>query len=172
MGVDPNRQSIEAARIRARGYDLENVQFAEIEAGKPLPFSDGRFHLTVCVSVIEYVSTQEGRNALALELERVTRPGGFIFVATPNPLRLRDYHTGRFLGEFRRREGYPWSPRPWELRRMFPACRRIPLDAYRVAELLGRRGWPGARLLAPVSGLIGRLFPWQKLLFRKNGSMS
>jgi hypothetical protein len=42
------------------------------------------------------------------------------FRCAHNVTTLRDYHTSRFLGEFRRREGFPWSPMPWAIRRKFP----------------------------------------------------
>jgi hypothetical protein len=48
IGVDPNRLSIEAARIRSQGHHLrpDRLLFKEITPGKSLPFADNRFHLT------------------------------------------------------------------------------------------------------------------------------
>jgi SAM-dependent methyltransferase len=56
-----------------------------------MPFPDDTFDLVICNHVIEHVSAWE---TLAQELHRVVRPGGLVYVATPNiyrptvPLRL------------------------------------------------------------------------------------
>jgi SAM-dependent methyltransferase len=56
-----------------------------------MPFADNTFDLVICNHVIEHVPAWE---ALAQELHRVVRPGGIVYVATPNiyrpkvPLRI------------------------------------------------------------------------------------
>jgi SAM-dependent methyltransferase len=56
-----------------------------------MPFRDDAFDLVICNHVIEHVPAWE---ALARELHRVVRPGGLVYVATPNiyrpkvPLRI------------------------------------------------------------------------------------
>jgi SAM-dependent methyltransferase len=169
VGVDPNPLSIEAARVRARGYDLpaDRVRFEVTTAGQRLPFPDDSFQLTVCVSVLEFISSHAERAAFAAELRRVTSPAGLIYLATPNPLRLREYHTGRLLGNLRHREGYPWESPPWAIRRMFPGCRQIPVVEYQVRHVLRRRRLPGASILAPLGPVLATGLTWMRFLFRK-----
>jgi SAM-dependent methyltransferase len=170
IGIDPNQLSIEAAEVRVQGYGLspERVRVECIAPGVSLPFSEGQFSLTVCVSVLEFISTDQGREFLASELLRVTEPGGFIFLATPSPFRLRETHSRRFLGNFRRHEGFPWSSTPWRIRRMFRSCTGQALHGFIIRDITSRFRIPAGRLLFPVSGLLGWMLPWQKFLFRKS----
>jgi SAM-dependent methyltransferase len=169
VGIDPNGLSIEAARVRAQGYELspERVCFKCVIPGAPLPFIDAQFSLTVCVSVLEFISTRDRRNFLASEMIRVTEPGGFIFLATPSPFRLRELHSRRLLGDLHHREGYPWSSTPWEIRCMFKKCSRFPIHAFLVPHTAKRLGIRGAKLLSPLSRMLCFMMPWQKYLFQK-----
>jgi SAM-dependent methyltransferase len=169
IGLDPNQLSLEAARVRALGYELSpaRLSFQHITPGESLPFADGSFHLTLCVSVLEYVSTLEGRRQLAEEIHRVTRRGGYIFLATPNPFRFRDYHTKRWFGDFIRREGYPWSCTPRQLRKLFRGCVRVPLSAYLVRQAIKKLKIPSSLVPSLLCAAMGWTLPWQKLLFRK-----
>ena len=169
VGIDPNRRSINAAAVRAQGYDLGScaVRFEAVDAGRSLPFPDGRFDLITCVSVMEFVSAPSGRATFARELQRVTKPGGHIFIATPSPWRLREYHSRLWLGHLRRRDGYPWSSSPKAIRRMFADCERRPIAAFVLNDFLERRRLPSlplARIFAPA--LVAAM-PRQKHLFRK-----
>lgn len=168
IGLDPNGFSLEAARARWSAYEATGGQaeFQQIAPDKPLPFDDQRFPLTVCVSVIEYLGDTAMRQGLVDELLRVTRPGGHVCLITPNPLRLRDYHTHRVLGDWRRTPGYPWASAPWELAAMFRGHDVRFLLKEQLAHGLAKRTVPGAALLARCAPL-GWLLPWQKLLVRK-----
>lgn len=169
IGVDPNDHSIEAALVRARGYHLteDRCWFRTIGVGEPLPFEDESFDLTTCVSVIEYVHRIEDRQALIAELERVTRPGGHILLITPSPFRLRDYHTSRFFGDWRRDDGYPWASPPWQLQRMFTRSEFIPVRAHQIENGLKKRGVPASWIPHRAASLAGWALPWQKLLARR-----
>ena len=169
IGLDPNPRSIEAAIVRAKGYDLDEPRcsFRYVPAGAPLPYPDDGFDLTTCVSVIEYVPTVEQRVDFVRELKRVTRPGGHILLVTPSPFRLRDYHTHRLAGDWRRVNGYPWASPPWQLESMFDGCRIIPTRAHQIRAGLGKRNLPGELLPARLANLAGWALPWQKLLAQK-----
>lgn len=52
-----------------------------LSPGEPLPFADGEFDLVVSSYVLEHVDEPE---AVAAELARVTRPGGWICATTAN----------------------------------------------------------------------------------------
>jgi SAM-dependent methyltransferase len=169
IGLDPNEFSLEAAIVRARGYDLseEKCSFRAIGVGQSLPYDDESFDLVTCVSVIEYVHRLEDRHTLVAELERVTRPGGHVVLITPNPLRVRDYHTKRLLGDWRRADGYPWASPPWQLARMFKHSELIPARAHQVEQGLRRRGMPVTWLPQSVASLLGFALPWQKVVARR-----
>jgi len=169
VGVDPNHFSLEAAEIRARGYDLweDQVRFLPLVPGEPLPFADNSFDLTVCVSVLEYIQKMEDRQRLADEMKRVTRPDGYIFLSTPNPYRLWSLHTGRFLGDFRRHEAHPWSNTPAQIKKMFRDCEPVPLHGYVVPRALRRVGLPVRYLPGPLARGLTWLFRWQRFLMRK-----
>ncbi len=169
VGVDPNALSLEAARVRARGYadrTRGRVRFRAAAAGAPLPAEDGAFDLVVCVSVLEFVSSERGRRFLVDELKRVCAPGGHVFVATPRPA-IFEHHSRRFLGDFRIEDGSPWSSPPSWLRRAFADFRTVPLHGYVLRAGLARLGLEKLPIPAAPFAWLPRLAPWQKLLARK-----
>lgn len=163
VGFDASPEAVEAARLRGLGYGLgeERLRFVHVEAGRALPFEDGAFDLVVCVSVLEFISTEAARRAFVAELLRVVRPGGHVYLATPNPLRPREYHSRRWFGDWRRTPGFPWSSTPGGLRALFPGCRveSMVRDRLQAHPRYRRLAW-----LAPVAAL---LMPWQRVLARK-----
>ncbi len=166
VGVDPNAAAIEAARIRQRGHgiDASRVRFVAIAVGEPLPFDDGHFDLVTVVSVLEFVGSNAARGAFAREIERVTRGGGHIFIATPNPWRLRELHSRRWFGDLRHREGFPWASSAPAIRRLFAGCDEIPTDRHVASTVFARHHLPGP---GPAAPLVVATLPWQKHLFRK-----
>jgi len=169
VGVDPNRLALMAAELRAAGSDLPSgqVRFKAIEPNGHLPFANDTFDLTTCVSVLEFVTRPETREVLTAELQRVTRAGGHIFVATPSPWRLRELHSGRLFGHFVRRDGYPWSSTPSNVKRMFRGCEQVALESFVVHEVLRRRGVAAQPLGPYFASALNACLPWQKFLFRK-----
>jgi SAM-dependent methyltransferase len=169
IGLDPNERSLEAAIVRARGYGLpdDRCKFRVIGVGQPLPYDAESFDLATCVSVIEYVHRLEDRRALVAELERVTRPGGHVVLITPSPFRVRDYHTRRVLGDWRRADGYPWASPPWQLAGLFRHSEIIPVRAHQIEQGLRRRGVPVTWLPRPVASAMGWALPWQKIVARR-----
>ncbi len=168
VGIDASHLAIRAAQVRAAGHDLVSplVSFLGYSAGERLPFEDNCFDLTVCSSVLEYVTSRQARAELITELGRVTRPRGYVFISTPNPLRLKEHHSGRFLGDYFPRPGYPWASRPWEFSRIFSGWREISATKYhrrKLTELLGARVPVPERVIRAVSWLA----PWQNRLFQK-----
>lgn len=61
----------------------ERLQISRLDL-TAMPFRDDTFDLVICNHVIEHVPAWE---ALARELHRVVRPGGLLYLATPNPCR-------------------------------------------------------------------------------------
>ena len=78
IGVDPSTQLVEAARRTnpTVGYDVGD--------GTDLPYEDARFDLVFSVCVLHHVEL-DARRRFALELARVTRPGGVVAIFEHNP---------------------------------------------------------------------------------------
>jgi len=49
-----------------------------------LPFPDGSFDLSVCLSTLDHLPTPEARQRALNEMARVTRPGGHVIITVPN----------------------------------------------------------------------------------------
>lgn len=166
VGVDTSAQALEAAAVRAMGYELASgrVRFEQVVAGERFPFADASFDLVTCVSVLEFITSGDDRRGLIAEMLRVLRPGGHLYLATPNPLRLREYHSRRWLGDLRRKAGYPWSSSATALRTMLRDCQVASLapDRIRRHPRLRRLGWAAPALAWAL--------PWQRLLARKPGA--
>ena len=77
---DIDARAIEAAQ-RLHGEKL--VRADVIEPNAPLPYADASFDLVVSMDVIEHVPNAQLAPWLR-ELLRVTRPGGLVFLTTPN----------------------------------------------------------------------------------------
>jgi SAM-dependent methyltransferase len=168
LGIDPNAVSLEAAPARARAYEVEDrARFQHVPPG-PLPFADAAFDLVVSVSVLEFITHASDRESFVSELQRVTRPGGFVYLSTPSPLRLRELHSRRILGDFRKRDNMPWATPSWEIKRMLADCTEVPLGADIVAAAVERVGLDRPpRLPAPLLALLPRMARWQKMLFQR-----
>lgn len=168
VGVDPNRRVLAAAEVRRRGLEIpaDRVSFEAIVPNGRLPFADGAFDLTTCVSVLEFVSSPAARVALAGELQRVTRPGGWIFVSTPSRWWLRGWHAGRLPARVLRSERHAWSSTPSDLRHMFRPCQPVSLEPFVVRDVLRRRGLPVPPVAPGLAAVLNALLPWQKFLFR------
>jgi ubiquinone/menaquinone biosynthesis C-methylase UbiE len=82
-----------------------------------LPFADGSFDLIVSCETIEHVP--DVRSAI-LEMHRVTRPGGKLFLTTPNYANF----TGLYELYARARRGAHKDDQPFDRRQWFPQIRR------------------------------------------------
>lgn len=169
VGFDLDALSLRAAEVRAKGHGLDprRITFVSGVPDEPLPFGTEAFDLVVCVSVLEFLPTSRARRWLVEEMKRVVRPGGYVFLSTPNPLRLRDVHAKRWLGDVVRRDGFPWASPPWELRAMFAECERVPIDTWVVARALHHAGLPVRGLPRSLTNAIAWVHAWQKILMRK-----
>ncbi|HET7585537.1 MAG TPA: class I SAM-dependent methyltransferase [Gemmatimonadaceae bacterium] len=79
-------------------FAYTGIRCDRLVPGVPLPYADSAFDAVVCIEVVEHV---EDPFALTRELFRVVKPGGRVFITTPNLLninsRLRFLHSGFWL---------------------------------------------------------------------------
>ena len=149
--------------VRHEGFPTDaELVLMNLDAGK-LPLADASADVVVCAETIEHV---ENPRLLMRELVRIARPGGYIFVTTPNQLSLASLLCLLGRGQFQ------WFQRAPGL---YPAhiTALLPIDLERIAgecgleqialeySALGRvpfsaRAWP-AGVGAP-RGPRGRLF--------------
>lgn len=169
IGIDPNAQSIAAAKIRIKGLGLESkAQVQIIDPDAPLPFSDDSFDLVVAVSVLEFIPTQDKRRTFLSELQRLARPGGYIYLSTPTPFQLRELHAKRWFGNQRRRNDSPWASSGGTILRSLGGCVSVDVKPWLLTQLLKQRGLPvPPKFLITAATHALPLFAWQKFLLRK-----
>ena len=80
VGVDPSRESLDAAR----GKSSRDIDFVQ-QSDDRVPFDDGHFDLAVAACVFHHIPTAEQKGWLD-ELRRVLRPGGRLVLFEHNPL--------------------------------------------------------------------------------------
>ena len=67
-------------RLAASGLDAEELQVASVVE---IPYPDDRFDVVLCFAVIDHVPDEKRQDAVR-ELVRVLKPGGTLFINTPN----------------------------------------------------------------------------------------
>jgi ubiquinone/menaquinone biosynthesis C-methylase UbiE len=121
FGADIDPKEIAVARERAKLYDVaDRCEFTHVQADQPLPFHDEYFDLSVCSSVIEYVTETKARKFCIQEMARLVKSEGLLFFSVPNRLYPFEIHT--------RKWGWNWFPKLlkartvdctfWEVRRL------------------------------------------------------
>jgi SAM-dependent methyltransferase len=95
--IDIAPDVVELARLNARRYGLDAIDFRHVGDTRRLPFDDGAFQMVSCNSVLEYVPPAL-LPAVQREIDRVLAPGGTILVTgTSNRLSPREVHSRRWL---------------------------------------------------------------------------
>ena len=77
VGVDADAEAIAICALKREKAGGAFVR----AAAERLPFPDATFDVVYCFSAIEHVESVE---ATVAEMVRVTRPGGLVYVHTPN----------------------------------------------------------------------------------------
>jgi 2-polyprenyl-3-methyl-5-hydroxy-6-metoxy-1,4-benzoquinol methylase len=134
VGVDADADAIAISRLRRRGRGIARA------TAEALPFADGAFDLVYCFSVIEHVASV---TAAIGEMVRVARPGGAIYVHTPNAWSFYEGHYKLFWA--------PFLPRP--LGRLYLRLRGRPVDYLATLRRLTRGALVRAFRAAGVTAL-------------------
>jgi SAM-dependent methyltransferase len=121
---DIDARAIESARAlhgnRLSGADV-------LELGAPLPYAEGRFDLVVSMDVVEHLP-EPALSPWLQEIFRVTKPGGLVFLTTPNyaskGLNLLERTALELIARtqgFSRKELHPSKMTPRRLRQLLEA---------------------------------------------------
>ncbi|HTQ06054.1 MAG TPA: methyltransferase domain-containing protein [Polyangiaceae bacterium] len=149
--------------VRHDGFPADReLLTVDVDTGK-VPFPDDAADVVVCAETIEHV---ENPRALVRELVRLARPGGWVFVTTPNQLSVASLSCLVARGEFQYFQAAPGlypahitALLEVDLRRILAECGLESVEvAYSGAGRVpfSTRRWP--RLLAATNGLRGRSF--------------
>ena len=90
VGVDADAEAIAICALKRGGAFVR-------AAAERLPFPDGAFDVVYCFSAIEHVESVEQTVA---EMVRVARPGGLVYVHTPNAWSWYEGHYKLFWAPF------------------------------------------------------------------------
>lgn len=144
VGIDVSPLSVDAAQMRLQGLGLARASALLVDPNKPWPFEPQSFDLVVCVSVLEFVPTQQERQRFLDQIAASARE--YVYISTPSPYAWRELHSGRVLGNQRKSPESPWA---------------------------STASWISARLPGFVLQAVPRrLSRWQKLLFRRVALMA
>jgi SAM-dependent methyltransferase len=80
-GVD-----VVSADLNPDGFVVQGRSCARVDLNAALPFVDGGFDAMACIEGIEHI---ENPHLLAREANRILKPGGRLYVSTPNVLSIR-----------------------------------------------------------------------------------
>jgi len=149
--------------VRHPGFppELELVE-ANLDRDR-IPLADGHGDVVVSAETIEHV---ENPRALMRELVRLVRPGGWVFVTTPNQLSLASLLCLLARGEFQYFQKAPGmypahitALLEVDLRRIAEECSLVEVDvAYSASGRVPFTPRPWPRPLAARRGLRGRTF--------------
>lgn len=84
VGVDNSKKAVKKARA------LNNLKTISFGSADKLHFKDQSFDLITSISVIEHLTPNQAKEFI-IETRRILKPGGFLFLVTPNyatPLRI------------------------------------------------------------------------------------
>ncbi len=149
--------------VRHDGFPADaELVLMNLDSGT-LPLADGSADVVVCAETIEHV---ENPRLLVRELVRIARPGGYLFVTTPNQLSLASLLCLLGRGQFQWFQQAPGlypahitALLPADLERIAAECglEEIALDYSGTGRVpFSARAWPG--VVGARDGRRGRLF--------------
>ena len=105
-------------KLHAMGYKMQACDFTPeafkfpevpcdgVDITGPFPYADGAFDLVIAVEVTEHILDHEN---FFREINRILKPGGRLYISTPNILSMKSRF--RFLFQ-----GFPYGFKPLEMR--------------------------------------------------------
>lgn len=87
-GIDANNEAIRICRFKAEKHGIPSERF-QVSTAENLPFKEDFFDIINCFTVLEHVL--DVKKSL-LEMIRVSKPGGKIYVNSPHYWRLYEKH--------------------------------------------------------------------------------
>lgn len=82
MGIDVDAKLIEIAKKEAVNKKIRNAKFTVADINERLSFKNNSFDKVICSDVLEHL---ERRDFALLEIKRVLKPNGLLFLVTDNP---------------------------------------------------------------------------------------
>lgn len=134
LNATPVDQYLHACDMNPQDYKYDKVQCQEVQLHGQLPYDENSFDYVVCIEVIEHVESQFH---LVKELYRVTKPGGFTIVTTPNILNINS----RFHAFY---SGFPllYNPLPLDSDQPVMTNGHIhPISIYYLLHMFSRTGF-------------------------------
>jgi ubiquinone/menaquinone biosynthesis C-methylase UbiE len=157
IGLDYELEILGEARARSSSHTSCPINLIQGDAEK-LPFVPNALDSVICLHMVEHLHKPE---SFCNEVARVLKPGGWLFLATPNPKGLGAHIMGARWSGFRDDHIALKSPDEWH--RLLLLCGFQPL----VERTTGLSGLPIFRML-PLSiinwgalALFGS-FPWRQ----------
>ncbi len=77
---------VTAADLEPKAFVIPGRSCARADLNARLPFEDGEFDAVACIEGVEHI---ENPHLLAREANRILRPGGRLYITTPNVLSIR-----------------------------------------------------------------------------------
>jgi demethylmenaquinone methyltransferase/2-methoxy-6-polyprenyl-1,4-benzoquinol methylase len=117
-GCDFSRSALRVGKSKLGGNGLKKVGDWLVQGdAQKLPFADSSFDIVISCETIEHVPNE---HSALNEMHRVARPGGRLFLTTPNYLNFMGlYEIYATLRHPRRKDDQPFDRRQW-----FPQIRR------------------------------------------------
>ncbi len=87
--------SVEACDLFPEHFYYEEIKCAKVDITEPFPYSDGCFDVVIAIEVSEHILDHENFFA---EICRILKPGGKLFISTPNILSMKSRLRFMFRG--------------------------------------------------------------------------
>jgi ubiquinone/menaquinone biosynthesis C-methylase UbiE len=95
--IDVNNEYIELAKLNAKRYGVNNIDFILVKNSKNLNFSDNYFDYISCNSVLEYVPHFELKETIT-EIDRLLKSDGILYImGTSNRLSPIEVHSRKWF---------------------------------------------------------------------------
>ena len=168
VGIDLSAESIRMAETITQAElhpNLAKRMHYEVQDATQLTYKDGEFDIGLSFSTFDHIPSHAKRQAAINELARVTKPGGYVIITTPNRYHLLYYarsrsQQNRNLSHY----GYEYCFAPGELKQMITTAGLKPLKfastfTYRSLNLNLSPGWQRPFIGAAI-GLVNIFSPF------------